>query len=186
MTGNDPLRYIDELGDLGNIEVTCKTGNMPDFDELDPYSDLFSTGKLNLESEKQVSEEDLKDIFLWIEDEADFNFTPKVVAAPPSDAALQTDTTPETAAATPPEAAAAPVIAESTPAPSPATASQSPKPAKASPAVITKPPAKAKRGSQSIQCRFGKNRQSDQFVGRIGYHPVDVEHLWRRRKISSI
>ena len=33
MTGNDPLRYIEELMELGEVEVECKTDNFPSFED---------------------------------------------------------------------------------------------------------------------------------------------------------
>lgn len=75
MTGNDPLRYIDELAELGDISVTCKTSAIPDFEQLDP-THIYCLWQISLKSENSVSEEDLKDVFMWIEDEAEFQFTP--------------------------------------------------------------------------------------------------------------
>lgn len=142
MTGNDPLRYIDELNDLGDIEVACKTGNMPDFDTLDP-THVYFYWHITLKSDKQISEDDLKDIFLWIEDEADFKFTPKAVDAIEANNA---QATPEPSApqATTPAPAIAPAVAQAS---SEAPAAKAPE---------NKVATKAKRGSQSIRVDLEK------------------------------
>lgn len=73
MTGNDPLRYIEELADLGQVNVTCDTNNIPAFEALDP-TQIHLIWDIQLQSEKSLDEEALKDVFLWIEDEAEFTF----------------------------------------------------------------------------------------------------------------
>lgn len=74
LTGNDPLRYIDELAEFGKIEVSCNTSTIPEFTTLDP-THIYCIWNVSLKSEKPVSEEELKDVFMWIEDEAEFKFT---------------------------------------------------------------------------------------------------------------
>ena len=74
LTGNDPLRYIEELKDLGDITVSCKSGNIPQFDNLDP-TQIHLLWQIELKADQAVEEDTLKDVFLWIEDEAEFTFT---------------------------------------------------------------------------------------------------------------
>ncbi|XOV79809.1 MAG: chemotaxis protein CheA [Aestuariibacter sp.] len=76
MTGNDPLRYIEELAELGQIKVRCDTGNIPDFEQLDP-TQIFMLWDIDIQSDKTLVAEALKDVFLWIEDDAEFTFTPQ-------------------------------------------------------------------------------------------------------------
>lgn len=72
-TGNDPLRLIRELADLGDIEVNTRSDKLPGLDELDPENcylgwDIRLTG--------EVSEDMLRDIFLWVEDECKLSLEP--------------------------------------------------------------------------------------------------------------
>ena len=73
MTGNDPLRYIEELQDLGNIEVKVDTRKVPEFSELSPTSIKISW-EIIVTSEDTINEEVLSEIFAWIEDDADLEF----------------------------------------------------------------------------------------------------------------
>lgn len=151
MTGNDPLRYIEELTELGDVKVECNTSGIPGFEDLDP-TNVYCVWTIHLKSEKSVSEEDLKDIFLWIEDEAEFKFTPVVSQQ----------------AATPTATPAVPITEVATPVPianpAQATAEVATVPAVASPEVASpaaapapaKSNAKAKRGSQSIRVDLEK------------------------------
>lgn len=141
MTGNDPLRYIDELSELGEIEVTCKTGAIPHFEEVEP-THIYCLWQIKLTAEKPISEEDLKDVFLWIEDEAEFSFTR--VGNSQSKPAEQ-----EPAAASPTTGTAAPDIAAEVISPPVAAA-----PVENAPAAA--PAAKAKRSSQSIRVDLEK------------------------------
>ncbi|BDX08389.1 chemotaxis protein CheA [Planctobacterium marinum] len=142
MTGNDPLRYIDELTEFGEIDVTCQTSAIPPFEELEP-THIYCTWKINLKSEKPLTEEELKDVFLWIEDEAEFKFTPLSSA---SSAEAETPVEISEPVATAPEpAAVAPAVTAA--------------PAEAAPAPASggdKSAAKAKRGSQSIRVDLEK------------------------------
>ncbi|TNF39192.1 MAG: chemotaxis protein CheA [Gammaproteobacteria bacterium] len=65
-TGNDPLRIIRELADLGNIEVTTHSDKLPDLDELDPEN-CYLAWDIVLRGD--VSESAIRDVFLWVEDE---------------------------------------------------------------------------------------------------------------------
>ena len=90
LTGNDPLRYIDELAEFGNIEVSCNTTAIPEFTTLDP-THIYCIWNVSLKSDKPVSEEELKDVFMWIEDEAEFKFTQRS-GAPTATAPLSKET----------------------------------------------------------------------------------------------
>lgn len=136
MTGNDPLRYIEELTELGEVEVECKTSNLPGFEDLEP-THVFCVWTILLKSEKTVTEEDLKEIFLWIEDEAEFEFTQIQNQSAPSPKSAVSATISPASAVTP---------AETSSVPQPAAAS----------AELAKSNAKAKRGSQSIRVDLEK------------------------------
>jgi two-component system chemotaxis sensor kinase CheA len=155
MTGNDPLRYIEELTELGEIEVECRTSAIPGFEELDP-THIYCIWSIHLKSEKNVSEEDLKDIFLWIEDEAEFEFT-KIAsqqAATPAPAPTAATSDPAPVAAEAP-AVPEPVAASAAPAPAPQASAAAPQ-AAAPAADSAKSNSKAKRGSQSIRVDLEK------------------------------
>lgn len=156
MTGNDPLRYVEELTELGEVEVVCKTSNIPNFEDIEP-THVYCIWSIHLKSEKEVSEEDLKDIFLWIEDEAEFEFK-QVAAQPAAASAPAVAPAPEVVAA-PVEPAPAPVAAPAAaPAPAasePGTPAPAPAPVAAASAESSKS-AKAKRGSQSIRVDLEK------------------------------
>ena len=139
MTGNDPLRYIDELTEFGDIEVTCQTSAIPDFEQLEP-THIYCTWQIKLKSEKPLSEEELKDVFLWIEDEAEFKFTQIGSTASPETEVAVATSEPATVASP-----AAPVDSAPVPAATSAPASAGDKNA-----------AKAKRGSQSIRVDLEK------------------------------
>jgi two-component system chemotaxis sensor kinase CheA len=75
-TGNEPLRMFRELkvleGAIG-LEVTADTTKVPEFAVLDP-EDCFLSWTLELKGD--VKESDIRDIFAWVEDEADIRLTP--------------------------------------------------------------------------------------------------------------
>lgn len=73
-TGNDPVRYIEEIADLGDIQSACDTQKIPDLLDLDPVACYFSWD-IELTPSQIVTEDTLDDVFLWIEDEADLSYT---------------------------------------------------------------------------------------------------------------
>lgn len=81
-TGNDPLRIIRELADLGDLKVEGDSSLLPDFQTLDP-EECYLTWDLNLHGEIERSAVD--DIFDWVEDDCDLAIIPlaeKEVAEP--------------------------------------------------------------------------------------------------------
>lgn len=159
MTGNDPLRYIEELTELGELKVECKTSGIPSFEDLEP-THVYCIWTVHLKSEKQVTEEDLKDIFLWIEDEAEFEFTPISSSSEPESAPQNNlEAVPEIqqpATNTAPVATATPAVADTPTAP-----------VKAAPAEGSKSNAKAKRGSQSIRVDLEKIDSLIKLLGEL-------------------
>jgi len=71
-TGNDPVRIINELAELGKLETTCITDNLPLFDELDPEL-IYIWWKFELTA--NVSEEKVLEVFEWVDDDADIKLT---------------------------------------------------------------------------------------------------------------
>ncbi len=72
-TGNDPVRYLEELGDLGILHAECDVSKLPALNDLDPVASYFSWN-VNLSPTGEVTKETLDDVFLWIEDEADLSY----------------------------------------------------------------------------------------------------------------
>ena len=86
-TGNDPLRIIRELGELGELEADCDISELPPFGEIEPEDSYLSWDlRLNAVVDKAA----IDDIFEWVEDDCDFavvpvmpeGYDPAAVAAP--------------------------------------------------------------------------------------------------------
>jgi len=101
LTGNDPLRIIRELGELGDIEVETNQQKLPAFSDLQPENCYLSW---NITLHGDVAEELIKDVFLWVEDECKLTLTPIVDESVPA------------AESTADEVKAAPVAVQSAPA----------------------------------------------------------------------
>lgn len=69
-TGNDPVRMLRELGELGDMEVVVETGQMPVFTEaqFDPEECYLSW---NIRLHGNVNESQIREIFEWVEDECE-------------------------------------------------------------------------------------------------------------------
>ena len=72
-TGNDPLRIIRELDELGDMHVTTRLDNLPGLDELNP-EDCYLAWDIVLRGD--VDENIIRDIFLWVEDECKLELKP--------------------------------------------------------------------------------------------------------------
>ena len=97
LSGNDPLRMLRELGQLGELKVACRDDALPPFAELDPFEAWLAW---DLQLVGNVKRAAIEDTFAWVEDQCKLNIEP--LAAAPAAAA------PAPAAAA---AAAAPVAA---------------------------------------------------------------------------
>ncbi|MDH5766413.1 MAG: chemotaxis protein CheA [Gammaproteobacteria bacterium] len=73
LTGNDPLRIIRELAELGGIEVVTCVDKLPTFADLQPES-CYLSWEITLQGD--ISEDVLKDVFLWVEDECKLTLEP--------------------------------------------------------------------------------------------------------------
>ena len=93
--GNDPLRMIRELADLGRLEVTANVDALPALAQLDP-SESHLGWRIVLYG--KVPRTSITGVFDWVEDECDLTVealtnkvaeavTPAVTAAPSSEAA---------------------------------------------------------------------------------------------------
>ena len=113
--GNDPLRYLDEVLELGQHKVSCDISKLPDFEALDP-TQFYLSWQIELQPEEQVSEEDLSDIFMWVEDECDLKFealNSESSEANPAAESVTVEAEPEVETATPVAPAVPPAPAPS-------------------------------------------------------------------------
>lgn len=72
-TGNDPARLFNALGDLGELQVVCNSSELVPFEELDPESCYLSW---DLELRGDVREQDIREVFEWVEDDAVIDIEP--------------------------------------------------------------------------------------------------------------
>lgn len=66
-TGNEPLRMLRELEDLGEIEVEAIIDQMPGFAQIDPESSYLGW---NILYRGSASESDIQEVFEWVADES--------------------------------------------------------------------------------------------------------------------
>ncbi len=71
-TGNDPLRLIRELAELGELESSADVSNLPPFGEFDPEESYLSW---TLQLQTDQSEEQIKEIFEWVEDDCELTIS---------------------------------------------------------------------------------------------------------------
>ena len=104
-TGNDPLRIIRELGELGELAVICDTSELPPLNDLEP-EDSYLSWELHLN--EPVAKEEIDEIFEWIEDDCDFAVIPLLPEG--YESATPTTATAEQAAVVADEAPPAPAL----------------------------------------------------------------------------
>ena len=85
-TGNDPLRIIRELAELGELEADCDISGLPAFAELEP-EDSYLSWELRLHA--AVDKAQIDDIFEWVEDDCDFAVIPVLPEGQPTQQAQQ-------------------------------------------------------------------------------------------------
>ncbi len=107
--GNDPLRMLRELADLGDLTINVDAGNVPSLAQLDPES-CFLTWDLRLTSD--VTREVVEQIFDWAEGDCELRI---------EDASGEAES-PQPAVAKAATAPAAAPVAAAAPAPAPAKA----------------------------------------------------------------
>jgi len=69
-TGNDPLRLIRELHNLGKLSVHADLNKLPDFSEMDPQSSYIGW---NMLLQGGAPLEQVKEIFAWVEGDCDLD-----------------------------------------------------------------------------------------------------------------
>lgn len=94
LSGNDPLRMLRELGQLGELKVTCRDDALPPFSELDPFEAWLAW---DLQLIGDVKRSAIEDTFAWVEDQCKLTIAPlpaavaeAVAAAAPPPAAAPT------------------------------------------------------------------------------------------------
>jgi two-component system chemotaxis sensor kinase CheA len=93
--GNDPLRLLRELAALGQLVVEAQLDCVPTLDALDP-SECHLGWRLQLTG--AVSQDAIKSVFEWVEDECDLSIEPLVAAAPPPAPVVEAVAAPATSA----------------------------------------------------------------------------------------
>jgi two-component system, chemotaxis family, sensor kinase CheA len=92
--GNDPLRMLRELADLGDLSVVVSTRNLPALRELDPES-CYLSWELTVDTD--ATREVIDQVFDWAEGDCelqirDENTVPAAAAARPASAPVETKT----------------------------------------------------------------------------------------------
>ena len=82
-TGNDPLRIIRELAELGDLQVTGDVSLLPPFSEFDP-EECYLSWDLHLDA--PVDRARIDEIFDWVEDDCDLAIMPVMIDAPREEA----------------------------------------------------------------------------------------------------
>ena len=69
-TGNDPIFLFNALTDLGEVKLTCSTEQLPGLNDICP-EELYLSWDIELTT--QSPEEDIREIFEWVEDECELD-----------------------------------------------------------------------------------------------------------------
>jgi len=78
-TGNDPLLLFNALADLGDVTLVANAKELPALNDIDA-EELYLSWLLTLKS--NVSEDDIKEVFEWVEDECQLIITKEEQAEP--------------------------------------------------------------------------------------------------------
>ena len=113
LSGNDPLRMLRELGQLGELKVACRDDALPPFNELDPFEAWLAW---DLQLIGNVKRSAIEDTFAWVEDQCTLSIEPLADGAPAAAPAAS-------AVAAAPPVPVAPVAAATPAAAAPAAAS---------------------------------------------------------------
>ena len=123
--GNDPLRMMRELSEMGELESIADVSALPSFAALDPQS-CYLTWNLQLSAD--VEESAIRQVFEWAEGDCDLQIKLTGTPAAPGTVAPAASTTATANAATPgTSASAADSAAVTNTAPAPAHATTPPK-----------------------------------------------------------
>ena len=87
LTGNDPLRILRELARLGEATIEVDASELPSYPDVDPEQ-CYLRWTIGLQGE--VSENDIREVFAWVEDECELSIEARAASAP-AQAALEPD-----------------------------------------------------------------------------------------------
>jgi len=154
-TGNDPVRIIKELSELGAIKASADLSAMPEFDLLDPEECCLAW---QVELSGEVTEEQVKDVFSWVDEDCEL-----VIEAISSAAAEE----PEPPLSEP-EAAPTPApVAEADPTPPAESKPAEPKPVEAVAKKTVSAAAKKPQAAESGSIRVGIDKV-DALINMVG------------------
>lgn len=74
-SGNDPMRLLRELNDLGDLEVNVDVSRLPDFAELDPEK-CYLGWEMLLRGD--VNKEQVNEVFAWVEGDCKLEINSKI------------------------------------------------------------------------------------------------------------
>ncbi|MGB0663812.1 MAG: chemotaxis protein CheA [Pontibacterium sp.] len=188
-TGNEPMLMFRALEDFGDVTVTANTDKLPNLNDLEPEN-CYLSWSIILEGE--CTEEDIREVFEWVEDECELKLSPLGNSEAAADAEPQT-AEPEQAevpvepAATPVETAetkpSAPGASSATPAKPAASSSASPSTSssnkKASSKKSSGDGATIRVGIDKVDAlinRVGELVITQSMLGQVGRELSDVEH----------
>ncbi len=75
-TGNEPLFLFEDLQNLGEVTVRANVENLPDLNQLQP-EDSYMSWTLTLDATEEVTEDKIKEVFEWVEDDAKIEISKK-------------------------------------------------------------------------------------------------------------
>ncbi len=111
LSGNDPLRMLRELGQLGELKVACRDDALPPFNELDPFEAWLAW---DLQLIGNVKRSAIEDTFAWVEDQCSLSIEPLAAEAPAAAPAASTVAATPSGPEAPVAAAAVPAAAAAT------------------------------------------------------------------------
>lgn len=161
-TGNEPLFLFEDLQSLGEVTVRANLENVPDLTQLQA-EDSYMNWTLTLDANEDVTEDKIKEVFEWVEDDAKIEISKKAQIEDLSfmDASTSAEPVVEQASLAEEEA---PIEAESAPAEVVEIKAEASKPAvKAKPKKAEKAPAKSDSGS----IRVGTDK-IDSLINMVG------------------
>lgn len=79
-TGNDPLRILRELANLGELELDCDISDLPSFEEFDPET-CYLSWDIRLEG-SGITQQEVSEVFDWVEDDCELIIIPKMPPLP--------------------------------------------------------------------------------------------------------
>lgn len=72
-TGNDPVRMLRALGELGKLDVEANISELPSFNDITP-EDSFLSWTITLTG-NDINEADIQEVFEWVDDECDLEIS---------------------------------------------------------------------------------------------------------------